>query len=390
MANDYGDLFGTFVVVRGLPDEALAMRKLREIASLVKPIMKKNNWRVPTLTEFVVDHPSHDTSDGSIVLGYNVGKGELIAIRLRVHADWNSFYPMEELVGTLLHELVHNVHTEHDQHFWALLEVLEREYSILRASGYHGEGFYYGDGKRLGTGPSYNPHLTSIRRMAITGENRLQPLLPRRPPTAGPSNTQKNPIKRLAGTKVSRSDRERIADAAEKRRQQTSSCGCGKSGERQMQDTLRRGAENGIQEKDDPISKDEMAAIMLQIQLLEEADVERLNSEGSSPQNALVISDDETDNRPKQRDTSSYSSNNFSSSSLPQAPNNGSRQQNRPTTTSSSSSSRMTNHSQSRLLRQTTGTAGSSSRHQWSCMACTLLNPLQFTHCDACDTPRPS
>ena len=45
------------------------------------------------------------------------------------------FRPYHDLINTLLHELTHNVHGDHDVHFKNLNSALKKEYSALRAAG---------------------------------------------------------------------------------------------------------------------------------------------------------------------------------------------------------------------------------------------------------------
>ncbi|VDC01261.1 unnamed protein product [Peniophora sp. CBMAI 1063] len=112
-------------------DEALDL--LKRIASLVKPIMRKHAWMLPTLAEF-------------FLIRRICSK---ILIRLRPHYDSAAFIPEEELLGTMLHELTHNVHGPHDAHFYAFLDTLRDELYELRRRGYAGEGFF-SPGRRLG------------------------------------------------------------------------------------------------------------------------------------------------------------------------------------------------------------------------------------------------
>lgn len=64
--------------------------------------------------------------------------------------DPYSFLPMDDcLIGTMLHELTHNVRSPHDTLFYAQLDKLQDEYDKLRATGYDGEGFY-SEGRAMG------------------------------------------------------------------------------------------------------------------------------------------------------------------------------------------------------------------------------------------------
>lgn len=76
-------------------DEALAL--LKKIHSLVKPIMRKHLWTLPLLAEFF---PKQEN-----LLGVNINRGAKICIRLRPFHSPDSFYDMDSLVGTMLHEL---------------------------------------------------------------------------------------------------------------------------------------------------------------------------------------------------------------------------------------------------------------------------------------------
>ncbi|KAL7266797.1 hypothetical protein RUND412_010639 [Rhizina undulata] len=135
---------------------------LRKVASLVKPIMVKHGYHVGVLSELhPTDHPN--------LLGLNHDRGREINLRLRQPYDPSVFLDIEqEVVGTMLHELTHNEYGDHDHKFHAHLKSLEREYDILRASGYNGEGFY-SQGLVLGAGPKNA--FTDLRQRAIITAN---------------------------------------------------------------------------------------------------------------------------------------------------------------------------------------------------------------------------
>ncbi|GAA5970576.1 hypothetical protein JCM11641_007359 [Rhodosporidiobolus odoratus] len=138
----------TVEVLESQPDAKKAARLLQKIHSLVKPIMKKHGWFLPTLAEFFPKNPN--------LLGININAGEKICIRLRLANDPYSFLPLEEsLIGTMLHELTHNRRGPHDDAFFKILDGLQVEYDALRASGYTGEGFH-GKGNRVGEGVSHD------------------------------------------------------------------------------------------------------------------------------------------------------------------------------------------------------------------------------------------
>ncbi|GAA6031184.1 hypothetical protein JCM8097_004050 [Rhodosporidiobolus ruineniae] len=139
---------GEFKVLKRQPDSKKAELLLMKIHSLVKPIMKKHGWYLPTLAEFFPTEPG--------LLGMNINRGEKILIRLRPHDDPYSFMPLEEsLIGTMLHELTHNLRGPHDDAFFKILDGLQDEYDALRAKGYSGEGFL-GNGRRVGEGVAHD------------------------------------------------------------------------------------------------------------------------------------------------------------------------------------------------------------------------------------------
>lgn len=91
--------------------------------------MQENNWRIIQLSEFL--------PRGKSLLGMNTNKGQLIQIRLRTGTpSSNSFIPFEAIVGTVLHELVHNSISRHDARFRRKLEqVSSRCESLMLETG---------------------------------------------------------------------------------------------------------------------------------------------------------------------------------------------------------------------------------------------------------------
>ena len=139
---------GSITALKSQPRADEALDLLRKIASLVKPIMRKHGWHLPTLSEFFPKNPN--------LLGVNINGGAKICIRLRPQHDPSSFLPLEDsLIGTMLHELTHNVRGPHDDVFFKQLDALQDEYDDLRAKGYSGEGFL-GDGRRVGEGIAHD------------------------------------------------------------------------------------------------------------------------------------------------------------------------------------------------------------------------------------------
>ncbi|KAJ2598670.1 hypothetical protein GGF39_002558 [Coemansia sp. RSA 1721] len=141
---------------RSNPDAALEL--LHRISAQVRPIMAKRGWKVGTLREFFPGNPN--------LLGLNVNHGQEIRIRLRPAFNDQQFLVYEDLLGTMLHELVHNVRGPHDAVFYAKLDELKREAAELLVRGYTGDGFY-SEGKRVGLGVSHDAPRHEMRDRAV-------------------------------------------------------------------------------------------------------------------------------------------------------------------------------------------------------------------------------
>eukprot|EP01018_Ginkgo_biloba_P002203 Gb_36327 [translate_table: standard] len=157
-----------------------ARKLLESVAKQVQPIMQKRKWRVKLLSEFCPSNPS--------LLGLNVGGGAEIKIRLRRPNRESEFFPYEDLLGTMLHELTHNEHGPHDAKFYKLLDEITKECEELMAKGISGTGQGFDvPGRRLG-GFSHNPPLSSLRQSALTAAEkraRLGALAPSGPNRLG-------------------------------------------------------------------------------------------------------------------------------------------------------------------------------------------------------------
>ncbi|GFR51103.1 hypothetical protein Agub_g13432, partial [Astrephomene gubernaculifera] len=129
----------------GKPRDNEAKELLAKIAYQVQPLMRRREWRVPLLSEFFPANPN--------LLGLNIGGGggrtREIKVRLRPARDPDSFLPYESLLGTMLHELVHNVRGPHDRSFYSLLDELSGECEELLAAGVGGTGVGF-DGPSCG------------------------------------------------------------------------------------------------------------------------------------------------------------------------------------------------------------------------------------------------
>ena len=60
------------------------------------------------------------------LLGLNIGGGQHVKLRLRSYYSDEEFFPFDEVLDTMLHELCHNVHGPHDAGFYRLWDELRR------------------------------------------------------------------------------------------------------------------------------------------------------------------------------------------------------------------------------------------------------------------------
>eukprot|EP00911_Craspedida_sp_UC1_P001493 UC1_evm3s1127 len=125
-------LFGRVTALKRQADQETAAAMLLRAAHQVEPIMRKRGWRVGHLAEFCPKSPQ--------LLGLNVNRGQKINVRLRPGSGGGNnsssgFYPFESVLGTLLHELCHNVHGNHSAEFYTLLDEITAECERLMAQG---------------------------------------------------------------------------------------------------------------------------------------------------------------------------------------------------------------------------------------------------------------
>eukprot|EP00041_Stephanoeca_diplocostata_P037958 m.1464111 g.1464111 ORF g.1464111 m.1464111 type:complete len:175 (+) comp25134_c0_seq102:898-1422(+) len=117
----------------GVPGPYEAESLLRRLANDrgIRAIMQEHKWTVHRLTEFA---PSLSTGivgvTDSCLLGYNKNKGQEISLRLRTD-DFEGFRYYNIIVETLIHELCHMEHSDHDAAFWRLNSQLTKEYKTL-------------------------------------------------------------------------------------------------------------------------------------------------------------------------------------------------------------------------------------------------------------------
>lgn len=105
-------------------DQDYANSLLHQVAKLVAPILHMNNFKVGTLCEMYPKNPN--------LLGLNVNRGQKILIRLRYHSNDKLFYPLGDIIGTMLHELTHNLYGPHDAKFYKFLDGLKKDFENIQ------------------------------------------------------------------------------------------------------------------------------------------------------------------------------------------------------------------------------------------------------------------
>eukprot|EP00216_Chloropicon_sp_CCMP2111_P006097 CAMPEP_0198238776 /NCGR_PEP_ID=MMETSP1446-20131203/4339_1 /TAXON_ID=1461542 ORGANISM="Unidentified sp, Strain CCMP2111" /NCGR_SAMPLE_ID=MMETSP1446 /ASSEMBLY_ACC=CAM_ASM_001112 /LENGTH=337 /DNA_ID=CAMNT_0043921243 /DNA_START=292 /DNA_END=1305 /DNA_ORIENTATION=+ len=159
---------------------------LERVAKQVQPLMKRRRWKVRLVREF---YPKSDS-----LLGLNVNKGLEVRLRLRLPGDPDTFYPYESILGTMLHELCHNVHGPHNASFYKLLDEITEEVERDMVNGVYGTGAGFdARGERLGGRgivPIHNPPREKIRSTmlkAVEGRLSHQQLMSHGPQRLGGS-----------------------------------------------------------------------------------------------------------------------------------------------------------------------------------------------------------
>ena len=147
LRNEYAQLefdkdFLVYEHVESQPRQEEALRILREVASRVRPSLRRRGWKVGVLSElsdsdvnqkdivsehFPSGHRFGEIPDWAKRRGVNINCGQNIFLRLRHLEDNNKFLPLEEVVDTMLEQLCHTVHKDRDEDFDALLQQLRIE-----------------------------------------------------------------------------------------------------------------------------------------------------------------------------------------------------------------------------------------------------------------------
>lgn len=108
-------------VLQEFSDSLQAQRLLTRIVEDVgiKEIMTRRQFVVHKIMEL---HPRQKN-----ILGYNQNKGSVIALRLRTD-DLTGFRHYNSIIKVMLHELCHNIHSNHDADFHKLNKDLNQEW----------------------------------------------------------------------------------------------------------------------------------------------------------------------------------------------------------------------------------------------------------------------
>ncbi|KAL8828871.1 MAG: hypothetical protein Q9191_002345 [Dirinaria sp. TL-2023a] len=87
--------------------------------------MMQRGWFVPVVAELSPYERN--------VMGWNVNRGQKIAICLRWQNDQSEFFPLEMIVDIMLHEMTHIVCGPHDERFFKLYYELHEEFDRLNS-----------------------------------------------------------------------------------------------------------------------------------------------------------------------------------------------------------------------------------------------------------------
>jgi hypothetical protein len=96
--------------------------------------------------------------------------GLQVKVRLRPAGRMSEFYPFEFVLGTLLHELVHNEFGPHDQKFYKLLDTITEECEDDMSKGISGSGTGFdakSAGRLGGRLRQHNPPEAELRRVML-------------------------------------------------------------------------------------------------------------------------------------------------------------------------------------------------------------------------------
>ncbi|KAK4687762.1 DNA-dependent metalloprotease WSS1, partial [Tremellales sp. Uapishka_1] len=327
---------------RPLSNEARPL--LEKIASQVKPIMKKRDWTVGTLAEFLPSNPALLGSSGPkaritpLIINESLRQQHERCSSWSCCTRYDDIRFLRALLTIEIMELTHIQFGPHDASFYKLLAELEEEFYELKRKGYSGEGFN-----------SNGHHVTGLKLDEYHGK--LKGLAAAEQRLARQRVIGKGGV--LGGSKTGgRSMREIVAEAAERRIKDDKACDSG-HGE-SVEAEVRRAQEESVGIDASDISSDDS------IILVDGPSIPKKKKPTST--DAHPTPSTSTTQRPAHPPSTSHpsSKSNTQPSSLPKPPK-------------SSTPTKPHNPVQT----------------AWSCPTCTLLNPIHTLACEACTTARP-
>ncbi|GKY94985.1 hypothetical protein MPSEU_000463100 [Mayamaea pseudoterrestris] len=149
--------FGRIETLPNLPDQDVARDILTKLANDpgILACLQRHQWSVGALAEL---YPDGNVGQSAVcVMGLNENKGQRILLRVRTD-DLKGFRKMTSIRKVLYHELAHNVHSEHDDEFFKLMRVIERECTSMdwtRGAGLSSMNAVSGQPATLYTGGTY-------------------------------------------------------------------------------------------------------------------------------------------------------------------------------------------------------------------------------------------
>jgi len=180
-----------YIITLGYEDDVSAKELLTRAARQVHPILRRRQFTIPLLKEFFPKSRN--------LLGINIGGGggstREINIRLREASSRSTFLPYESILGTLLHEISHNMHGPHKGPLYKLLDELTAECEDLMSRGVSGTGTGFDAPSSGRVGGRHAGKSLSVQERRVAAVNaaveraRRQALMPAGPRVLGGDST---------------------------------------------------------------------------------------------------------------------------------------------------------------------------------------------------------